>query len=393
MSRLCVRIATCLVVLLLVGGGAGRADDVGFMGFVGLGITYTPVPPTSFDIAADLELAFDVAGFTFASRTGFNLSGFQSERVFLGVDLGAVQISEEILFDPYFARNELSLDAAMAGVDVGIDFILADIGTVQTPAYSMGGVIELSSGIVCGFSITSLTGFGAVDLVNVLGGIEAPFSHQLLGLFHDLDALCAPAPDLDVTIVPGFYFEEQLVRLEADFMGMIASSTTWFDAMGLSRMLFETGYRFDDPSLRFLATLGFDGAFAMTDLGFIVDLEIDVVRFTSHTWFDESTPPAPIPITFAGQAFAVMFELCGVSITTETAFDGTLLFDRQGIGVEATFDPVSFRSLTVFDGGGFVSQCITADVTFCGVRLYTQARFDVVGISRVTFGFDLTFGS
>ncbi len=393
MPRLCARIAICVVVLSLLGGGIAMADDVGFSGFVGLEITYTPVPPTSYNIGADLVLAFDVSGFSFASETGFDLAGFQSQQVTLGVDLGAVQISEEILFDPYFSRNELSIDMAIAGVDIGVDFILANIGSVQTPTYSMGAVIELSSGIVCGFSITSLTGFGAIDLVNILGGVEAPFSYEMLYLFNHLDTLCTLPLDLDVTIVPNFYFEEELVRLEADFMGLIASNTTWFDSTGLSRMLFELGYRFEEPSLSFLASMGLNGLFVITDIDFIVDLQIDVVRFTSHTWFVENPLPVPIPIVFDGQGFAVSFEICGVLITTETDFDGSLLFAQQLIAIEATFDPVTFKSLTTFDAAGFASQCIYADVTICGAKLYTKAEFDFSGIDLVTFGFDFTFGS
>jgi hypothetical protein len=393
MPRLCARIAICVFLVSLLGGGVAMGSDVGFSGFVGLGITYTPVPPTSFNIGADLVLAFDVSGFSFGSETGFDLIGFQSQRVTLGVDLGAVQISEEILFDPYFAWNELSIDMAIAGVDIGVDFILANIGSVQTPTYSMGAVIGLSSGIVCGFSISSLTGFGAIDLVNILGGIEAPFSYEMLYLFNHLDTLCTPPPGLDVTIVPNFYFEEELVRLEADFMGMIASNTTWFDYMGLSRMLFEFGYRFEEPLLGFLAALGLDGSFVITDIDFIVDLQIDVVRFTSHTWFEENPLPGLIPIVFGGQGFAASFELCGVLITTETGFGGSLLFAQQLIGIEATFDPVSFRSLTTFDATGFAGQCVYADVTICGAKLYTKAEFDFSGISLVTFGFDFSFGS
>jgi len=392
MPRLCARIAICVVLFSVLGSGIVAANDVGFSGFVGLGITYTPVPPTSFNIGADLVMAFDVSGFSFASETGFDLTGFQSQRVILGVNLGAVQIGEEILFDPYFSWNELSIDMAIAGVDIGLDLILANIGSVQTPTYSMGAVIELSSGIVCGFSITSLTGFGAIDLVNILGGIEAPFSYEMLYLFNHLDTLCTLPLDLDVTIVPDFYFEEQLVRLEADFMGMIASNTTWFDYTGLSRTLFELGYRFEEPLLGFLASMGLDGSFVITDIDFIVDLQIDIVRCTSHTWFDENPLPAPIPIVFGGQGFAVSFEICGVLITTETGFDGSFLFAQQLIAIEATFDPVSFRSMTTFDATGFAGQCIYADVTICGVKLYTKAEFDFSGIQLVTFGFDFSFG-
>jgi len=391
MPRMRARWIAFVVLLSLFGAGAAAADDLGFSGRVGLEVTYTPIPPALYNIGADLGLGFEISGFSFASATGFDLFGFQSERVSLSIDLGAVQISEEIRFEPTFSWNELSVDLGIVGVNFGIDWILANIGGVQTPAYSMGAVIELSSGIVCGFSITSLTGFGAVNLVNLLGGVEAPFSFALLDLFIYLDTLCVSPIELDVTIVDGFYFEEELVRLEIDYLGLIASSTTWFDYQGLSQMLFELGYRFDEPSLSFLTSVTLDGTFTITGLGFIVDLAIDVVRFTSHTFFVEATPPAPIPIIFGGQAFAVSFEICGVTITSETGFDGSFLFSEETIAIDALIDPVTFRSLTTFDATGFAAECVYASVEFSGVLLYTRAEFDMTGIQLVSFGFALSF--
>lgn len=391
MPRTCGRIAVLSVLLLLVGGGVAGAGELGFSAGVGLEVTYTPVPPTSYNIGSDLTLSFEVAGFSLVADTGFDLVGFQSEKVTLAVDLGAVQLAEEIRFEPIFSWSEMSMDLAIAGVEIGLDWILADIGTVQTPAYSMGAVFELSSGIVCGFSITSLTGFGAVDLINILDGIEAPFSYRFLYLFNHLAELCTPPLDLDVTIVSGFYFEEELFRLEVDYMGLIASNTTWFDSAGLARMIFELGYRFEEPALGFLTSLTLDGGFAITGIDFIVDLVIDVVQFTSFTRFAEATVPSPIPILFAGQGFAVSFEICGVQITSQTDFDDVFLFSQQIIAIEATIDPVGFASLTRFDASGFAGQCIYADVTFCGVVLYTRTEFDFTGIQEVVFGFDLSF--
>lgn len=391
MSRKRLRWVALVVLVSLLAGGGAAADDLGFSGRVGLEVSYTPIPPASYNIGADLSLGFDVSGFSFTSGTGFDLFGFQSEKVTLSVDLGAVQISEEIRFEPAFSWNELSVELGIVGVVFGVDWVLANIGSPQTPSYSMGAVVELSSGIVCGFSITSLTGFGAVDLVNVLGGIEAPFSHTLLGLFHYLDTLCIPPIELDVTIVDGFYFEEELVRLEVDYLGLIASNTTRFDYMGLSQMLFELGYRFEEPSLSFLTSMTIDGSFAITGLGFIVDLEIDVVRFTSHTIFIEATPPAPIPIIFGGQGFVVSFEICGLVITSETDFDDSFLFSQEIIAIDAVIDPVTFRSLTTFDAGGFAGECVYAGVAFSGVRLYTRAEFGGTGIQLVVFGFELSF--
>ena len=378
-------------VLVFALGGAAIANDVGFTGRVGLDVSYAPVPPASYNIGVDLSLGFEVSGFSFASETGFDLGGFQSEVVTLGVDLGAVQITEEIRFEPTFSWNELSIDLGIVGVQFGIDWILANIGGVQTPVYSMGGVIELSSGIVCGFSITSLTGFGAIDLDNLLDGVEAPFSFAMLDLFNYMDTLCGPAIELDVTIVSGFYFEEELVRLEVDYLGLIASNTTWFDYQGLSQMLFELGYRFEEPLLSFLTSITLDDSFNISGMAFIVDLTVDVVRFTSHTFFVEATPPSPLSIVFGGQAFAVSFSICGVTITSETTFDGSFFFAEERIGIDAFIDPVTFRSLTTFDAFGFAGQCVFASVTFSGVELHTQADFDATGLQLVTFGFEFRF--
>lgn len=390
MSRRCAGWLAFAVLVSMVGGGVA-ADDLGFSGRVALDVTYTPVPPSSYNIGVDLGLGFDVSGFSFGSETGFDLYGFQSERVMLGVDLGAVQIAEEIRFEPAFSWNELSVDLAIVGVQFGIDWILANIGSTQTPTYSMGAILELSSGIVCGFSITSLTGFGAVDLVNLLGGVEAPFSFALLGLFDYMDTLCAPPIELDVSIVSGFYFEEELVRLEIDYLGMIASSTTWFDYLGLSQMLFELGYRFDDPQLSFLTSLTLDGSFSITGIAFIVDLAVDVVRFTSHTFFVEATPPSPISVVFGGQAFAVSFTIVGITITSETSFDDSFLFAQERIGIDAFLDPVTFRSLTTFDAFGFAGESVLAAVSFSGVELHTRADFTATGLELVTFGFEFVF--
>jgi len=390
MSRTCVRWSVIVIAVFLF-GGAATASDLGFCGNVGLEVTYTPVPPASFNIGANFSLGFSVSGFSFTSISGFDLAGFQSERVALEVDLGAVQIAEEIRFEPTFTWNEVSIDLGIVGVQIGIDWILAHIGTVQTPDYSMGAVMEISSGIVCGFSISSLTGFGAIDLVNVLGGIEAPVTYRLLEMFHYLDTLCVPAMDLDVTIVDGFYFEEELVRVEVDYLGLLGSSTIWFDYMGLSKMLFELGYRFDEPMIQFLTAITIDGSFAVTGLDFVVDVQIDPVRFTSQTSFVEAPAPSPISIVFGSQRFGVSFSICDVAVTTSTTFDDAFMFSELLIAIDAVLEPVTFRTLTVFEATGFSSQCVYAGVCFSGVTLYTRAEFDLTGILEVVFGFDLTF--
>jgi hypothetical protein len=391
MHRMRAQWAALIALLFAVSGVAAAAGDLGFSADIGLEVTYAPVLPPSYDITSDLTLGFAITGITLVSETQLNLAGFASERLTLGVDLGAVRMAEEIRFEPYFARNDLSFDLSIVGLDIGMHWILADIGGPQTPSYSMGTVFKLASSIACGFSITSLTGFGAVDLVNLLGGIEAPFTTQLLCLFEHLDTLCAEGADLDVTIIDGFYFEEELVRLEVDFQGMMASATTWFDAYGLATMLFELGYRFDDPSLGFLTTMTLDGTFGIVGAGLILDLEIESVRFTSSTTFAAPVVPTLIPIAFAGQRFGVSFTVCGVLVTSATTFDDSFLFSEELIAIEAVIGPVAFASLTTFDAGGFAGQSVCAQVTFSGVVLSTHTEFDFTGIQLVTFGFRIAF--
>lgn len=395
MPRMCVRLVVAFLLVILTAGGLTLAEETEFSGGVGLEITFIPIPSLSYDIEADLTLSLSVACFTFESETVFALAGFQSQEFDVEVDLGVVSIAEEIIFDPYFSWNQLSVDAQIVGVKVGLDLVLSNIGTVQT--YSMGAVLELSSGVISGFSITTLTGFGATDLVNVLGGVEAPFSHDLLNLFYHLEYLPLSATELEavlhpkVTVVPGFYFEEELVRLEVDYCGLLSSSSTWLDWTGFAKEVFEFGYQFEEPSLSFLTAMTFDNSFSISGLDFILDLEICGVQFTSWTSFTAPQTPSVLPIVFSGQRFAVSFEVFGVLVTSETDFDGTFLFERQLLAIEAEIEPVAFTSLTAFDRTGFSGEWIKAQVRFSGVTLYTLAAFDFGGIIEVSFGFELAF--
>jgi len=391
MPRMCARLVVAFLLVMLAAGGFTLAEETEFSGGVGLEITFIPIPPLSYDIESDLTFSLSVADFTFESETVFALIGFQSQEFDVEVDLGVVSIAEEITFDPYFSWNQLSVDALIIAVKAGLDFVLANIGPVQTPNYSMGAVFELSSGEISGFSITTLTGFGAIDLVNVLGGVEAPFSHNLLELFSYLDSLFAPQFIPRVTIVPGFYFQEEFVRLEVDYCGLLSSSSTWLDWTGFAKEVFESGYQFEEPSLSFLSVLTFDDSFSISALDFVLDLSIEMVRFTSKTSFVTQPPPTLIPIVFSGQGFAVSFEAGCVLITSETDFDSSFLFERQLLAIEAEIEPVTLTSLTAFDWMGFSGEWIKAQVRFSGVTLCTSAAFDFGGILEVSFGFELAF--
>ncbi len=382
---------TMVFLLGVLATGACALAGVGFSGSIGLETTFAPIPPLSYGIASLLSLGLTVPGFSFGSKTVFDLAGFQSQEFRVAAVVGPVNLENDILFDPSFARDTVSLDTQLIGIETGLDFILANTGSAQTPSYDLGAVVKFSSTVMSGFSLTTVTGFGATNLVNLLGGVETPFSHDLLYTFGHITSLFNPAPSLVVTIVPGFYFEEELVRLEVDCAGVLASSTTWFDWTGFSKQVLEFGYQYGAPRIAFLTSLSIDDTFTVTALSFILDADITGVRVTSRTRFAAPLVPLPIPVVFSGEGIAVSFDLLGARISTETDFDDSFLFEQEFVAIELTVDPVTFSSLSLFDAGGFAHQWVAASISFSGVTLYTKAAFDVIGVSEVVFGFTFTF--
>ena len=393
MRRIGYKSVFVLMLILSLMGTAALASNTSnpFTGTVGVEFTFTPIPPLSYNVESAVSAAFTMNGFSLSTQTGFDLSGFKSFGVDTSLALGAFELGDDIQFDPYFTWNNFSVTGQIVGVKMGLDLILANIGATQTPSYSMGAVLSLKSEVADGFSITSLTGFGATDLANALNGVEAPFSDKLLYLFRHLGSLSAPSPVWRVRIVPGFYFEQELVRLEVNTCGLLASSSTWLDTSGFSQEIAELGYQFTEPNLGFLTTATIDHSFSLSGLDFILDIQIDPVRFTSKTSFSAPTPPLSIPVVFSGQKFALAYTCHAFTVTSETDFDPSFMFAQELIGIETTIDPVSFTSLTSFDLTGFTGERISAQVKFSGVTLSTKAMFDFTGINNISFGFELTF--
>jgi hypothetical protein len=396
-SRSTLWLATIMVLAIAVSVHAQENDICGepsappFSATLGLDVSFVPVPPATFDIISAVHLSLTIGEFAFDSRTRFALSGFQSQRFDAALHLGSVTLSDWIEFDPGFAWNQFTADAQFHCIGTAIHLILANIGSPQTPTYSMAAVLDLRAEPLAGLSVLSLTGFGAVDLIALHGGAAAPFTDRLLYLFHYLDGLCAPEPDLRVTVLPGFYFEEQLLRLEFDLYGLLASSTTVFDWLGFAHETLEVGFGFLEPDLAFLMSLTFNSFFAIDAMEFVLDLAICPVAFTSWTSFVAPPPPSPVAIAFAGQRFALGVEAIGVLFTLETDFDGSFLFQRQIIALETEIPPVRFSSRTTFIATGFEEQCLAAEVQFIGVELFSRVAFDLTGITLAQFGFALTF--
>ena len=385
------RFMVTFILVMLVVGGLALAENGGFSGNVGLEIIFTSIPPFFYEIESGLSLSVSVPWLTFEADLGLDLSGFQSQGFAIAIDLDAVQIAEEIRFDPHFSWQRLSVGTQVVGMGIGADLIVSNIGSVQTPNFSVGAVLDLSGEVSGGFSCITLTGFGAVGLVNLLGGVEAPFSYELLHLFSHLsDLSLRGAPDPRVTIVPGFYFEEELVRLTVDHEGFLASSTTWLSPSGFVKEIAEFGYRFEEPSLAFLTAVTLESDFFISAFDFMLDIDFDFFQLNSKTMFAVPVPPSP-PVEFLGQGFVGSFEVFDVLVTGEADFDASFLFDQGLLAIEAKPEPVTLTSLTRFGLGGFAGEWITVGVGFNGGYLYTTTAFDSSGITEFSFGFELEF--
>jgi len=389
-------VAVLLAAVSVVGWGEMDVDPAvvsipDFSGTVGFDVSLTPVPPLSYDIAAQLSLAAQIGWFSLVSETQFSLSGFQSERLILGVALGAVSLTERIDFDPAFSWNQLGVDMEFLGIVCGIDLILSDISTTPPAVYSMAGMLELRTSFDFGVSILSLTGFGATNLLASYHASATPHAADLLELLDHVDGLCVDVVPTDPTVVPNFYFEEQDLQLTFSSLGLLLSSTTEFTWTGISRQTVEFGFQFDDPQIALLLALALDIPLTVDEISLVVDLQVFPVRFTSHTTFAAPTPPAVLPVQFASQRFGLGIELLGALWTGSLDFDSTFLFEMLQLGIEAELGPAMITSLTAFDALGFHEQCLHAHVTFSGITLSTAVRFDLLGLIELMFGFSLTF--
>ncbi len=389
------------IVALVAGVGvAGWADIdadpvalsmADFNGTIAFDVSLTPVPPLSYDIAAQLSLAAQLGWFSLSSETQFSLSGFESQRLILGVALGAIVLTERIDFDPAFSWNQLAMDAEFLGIALGVDLILADISAAPPAVYSMAGILELTTSFDFGVSILSLTGFGATDLLESHLASATPLAANLLGLLDHVDGLCIDEETPNPTILSGFYFEEQDLQITFSSLGLLLSSTTEFSWTGISKQTIEFGFQFDDPQIAFLLALALDVPLAVDKIDLLVDLQVFPVRFTSHTVFAAPVPPAALPVQFEAQRFGLGVEFLGALWTTALDFDSTFLFERLQVGVEAELGPAMIVSLTAFDATGFEEQCLRANMTFSGIMLSTSVRFDMSGLVELMFGFALSF--
>lgn len=284
---------------------AGLAQDISFSGTVGMDFLFNPGTPPSVDSA--LTLTMDVGKGGVQSRTIFSLAGLEAEHLWFWLDFQGITLKSGLTFDPCFSRWTLAVSGGCCPFFLGGMFLLGNLAPAcQAPNYTVGVILDFGIGGEPGFLARSLTGFGVQNLYALLD--EDPWT--------------------DITLVPGWFFEEELLHFawSGDCWRLY---TTWmFTWMGLGFGEFGVSYRFTAPMVELGASLHLSSALALS-------------------------------------------------------------FVQLHLGV--TVDPVSVYSTTAFNFLGFLWQEIGMRIHISQVLLYSATRFDLSGLLWVRVGFELQF--
>lgn len=292
-----------LLLLVVIGAIPCLAQGLSFTGSLGMDFLFQP----PLQIRTALGLKMDMGRGGVESRTILSLSGLEAEKLWLWLNLDGVTLRSGLTFDPCFSRWSLEVRAGCCPFSFAGIFLLGNLKPpCQTPEYTVGFILDLAVGGTPGFLGRSLTGFGVQNLYALLD--EDPWT--------------------EVILVPGWWFEEELLHF-AFATDCLHTYTTWlFTWAGLSWGELGVSYAFADPKVELGAGLRLDPSL--------------------------------------GLAWAKLW-----------------------LGV--TVDPVTVRSTTAFDFSGFLWQAIALEIRFSRVFLYSHTSFDLAGLRELRVGFELSF--
>ncbi|MCS7240004.1 MAG: hypothetical protein NZ651_02000 [Candidatus Bipolaricaulota bacterium] len=284
---------------------ASMAQEISFSGAVGMDFLFTPA--SSFSMQSALTLTMDVGKGGVKSQTILSLTGLEAEHLWLWLNFQGVTLKSGLTFDPCFSRWTLSASGGCCAFFLGGTFLLGNLAHIcQTPDYTIGLILEFGVGGEPGFLARSLTGFGVSGLYALIDG----------------------DPWTDVTLVPGWFFEEELLHFVWSTQCLRVYTTWMFAYTGLGFGELGVNYRFTQPIVDLGAALRFNSTLSL--------------------------------------AWAKLY--LGVSV-----------------------DPVSVYSATAFNFSGLLWEEIGIKIQFSQVLIYSTTRFDLSGLDWIAVGFELKF--
>lgn len=232
---------------------------------------------TSWDFTGGVTLSLSFAGVGVRSRTEFSLAGFEAEKLDLLFLLGDVfHIRNGLVFDPCFSRYELELAGSMfqdgccaGGVNWRTIFAYGNLAEpCQTPDYTIGFVFE-----------TGLTWY--LDECCTYFDITNFLSFGIGGLYYMVD------DDFRtwIYLVPGVFFEEDLLLLSLKAPIFLADALFFFDVGGFQWVRFR-----GEVMLADIFVIGgramFISPFSFSNADFIFGLQFEGFSVRSITGFD-----------------------------------------------------------------------------------------------------------
>ena len=300
--------AKWVIPLALLFAVSSWAAELSFSGSLGMDFRFQP-PLT---IQTSLNMRVDVGKAGMESRTILSLSGLEAEKLWLWLNFDGITLRSGLTFDPCFSLWTLEGRGCCCGpcccpFFFGGMFLLGNLAPAcQTPNYTVGFILDLGFGGTPGFLARSLTGFGVTNLYALIDG----------------------DPWTEVVLVPGWWFEEELLHF-AYVAPPLSAYTTWlFTWAGLSFGELGVSYTFGPPEVEIGAGFRLDASLAL--------------------------------------AWAKLW-------------------------LSVTIDPVTVRSTTAFDFFGFLWQEIALEIRFSRVFLYSRTLFDLSGLQELRVGFELAF--
>lgn len=301
---------TCLVgvlALALAGGTTAWAEPPTFTGSLGIEVTFTPVPPATFDVTSAITLALSLGRAEVVSRTELSLAGLTAAHLTMGINLDGIGLRSGMRFDPCFSKYWFEVRGGCCPWELSGVFLVENLAAACAPPdFTIGIVLDLGLAWNPGFFARSLTGFGVTDLYHLI----------------DLD------PATDLTAVPGLWFEEELIHIGFTSLCFLADSLVLLDPFGLAWFELGAAYRYPDPE----AELG---------------VRIRLTGTLTLDWAKLSLGVRVVP----------------VAVRLVTTFD-LLGFVAQEIEVEVLFSWIRIYSRTRFDFSGLIQTVVGVEIRF-----------------------------
>ncbi len=276
-------------------------------------LTLEPSLTTSLHSLVYLDASFK--GVTFRSETVFDLISLDTQSFQLSFTIGILAIREEVVFKGpgfSFSRNDLLASVTLAGLDLGINFLLEN-----STGINPGLVIKLGGKTGLGIGLYSYTGFGTTEIAEDLEDRgKTDLCNTETWSFACRRPLIQLDADPDREVKSPFVFTEEVVRLSFDVDSFTFLSDTKFTGAGFDQEVFSAGYAFDDPDILFTSTSVFDNTVSFAEQVFRLEAGIaEQVNFYSVTYI--SGPP----LSFSNQEFKFKLEIEGFRLLLTTLFD------------------------------------------------------------------------